>query len=259
MKNAYPQNSIQSVLEKIKNGALSIAEGEAEISALYTGDLGFAAIDLRRHERTGFPEVIFCAGKTDEQAAAIIREMYQKGIPVLGTKARPSLAERLTGSGIPAVYDIDAKTLTLGKSTAEGRGLVVVAAAGTSDLGAAKEAAVTAEFFGSNTKLITDIGVAGIHRLFGKLDEIRRARAIVAVAGMEGALAGVLAGLVSVPVIALPTSVGYGASFGGLSALLGMLTSCAPGVSVVNIDNGFGAGYQANLINQGCFKQAAGQ
>jgi NCAIR mutase (PurE)-related protein len=134
-------------------------------------------------------------------------------------------------------------------------GLVAVAAAGTSDLPVAREAALTAEFFGSRVSLICDIGVAGIHRLFAKLPELRQARVVVAVAGMEGALPGVIAGLVSVPVIAVPTSVGYGASFGGLAALLGMLTACAPGVSVVNIDNGFGAGYQANLINQLTYKE----
>jgi NCAIR mutase (PurE)-related protein len=149
-------------------------------------------------------------------------------------------------------YDTAARTLTIGNlyKADERLGLVVVAAAGTSDLPVASEAVRTAEFFGSNVKLICDIGVAGIHRLFARLPELKEARVIIAVAGMEGALAGVIAGLVPAPVIALPTSVGYGASFGGLSALLGMITSCAPGISVVNIDNGFGAGYQASLINR---------
>jgi NCAIR mutase (PurE)-related protein len=178
--------------------------------------------------------------------------MNEGGIPVLGTRAEEALAERIAARFPGAAYDPLSRVLTLGCFCAETdrRGLVVVAAAGTSDLPAAREAALTAEFFGSRVRLITDVGVAGIHRLFARLPELRQARVIVAAAGMEGALAGVIAGLVSAPVIALPTSVGYGAAFGGLSALLGMLTSCAPGISVVNIDNGFGAGYQANLINQ---------
>ncbi|MDR1565757.1 MAG: nickel pincer cofactor biosynthesis protein LarB [Treponema sp.] len=215
--------------------------------------MGFAFIDSMRQERTGYPEVVYCQGKTVEQSEAIIIRMREKGIPVLGTRAAPELADRI-GSRFPeaAGYDRTARLLTVGSlfEKEDRKGLVAVAAAGTSDLPAAAEAAGTAEFFGSKVKLICDVGVAGIHRLFSRLPELREARVIIAVAGMEGALPGVIAGLVSVPVIALPTSVGYGASFGGLSALLGMLTSCAPGVSVVNIDNGFGAGYQANLINR---------
>ena len=246
-------SDIHTILERVKNDKLTPDEAEQEIAALYASDLGFAKIDMRRAERTGFPEVVFCAGKTDVQAEEIILAMAHKKIPVLGTKAAPSLAARIRERLPDAVYDEDAHTLTVGSAVApeDRKGLVVVAAAGTSDLGPAKEAFITAEFFGSAALLITDIGVAGIHRLFARLDEIRTANVIIAAAGMEGALAGVLAGLVRVPVIALPTSVGYGASFGGLSALLGMLTSCAPGISVVNIDNGFGAGYQANLINLG--------
>jgi NCAIR mutase (PurE)-related protein len=215
-------------------------------------DLGFAVIDARRGERTGYPEVVYCSGKTIDHAEAIILKMRERGIPVLGTRAEPALADRIRSRFADAEYDEVSRVLTAGSFCAPGdrRGLVAVVAAGTSDLAAATEAVRTAEFFGSKVSLITDVGVAGIHRLFARLPEIRQARVVVAAAGMEGALPGVIAGLVSVPVIALPTSVGYGASFGGLSALLGMLTACAPGVSVVNIDNGFGAGYQANLINQ---------
>jgi NCAIR mutase (PurE)-related protein len=216
-------------------------------------DLGFAYIDSRRSGRTGYPEAVYCRGKTDEQAEAIIVRMREGGIPVLGTKAGPSLAERVLARFPGADYDEAGQTLTVGSCCApeDRQGLVAVVAAGTSDLPAAREALKTAEFFGSRVSLVADVGVAGIHRLFARLPDIRKARVIIAVAGMEGALAGVIAGLVSVPVIALPTSVGYGAAFGGLSALLGMLTACAPGISVVNIDNGFGAGYQANLINRG--------
>ncbi|MDR1929119.1 MAG: nickel pincer cofactor biosynthesis protein LarB [Treponema sp.] len=213
-------------------------------------DLGFARIDLKRQDRTGYPEVVYCAGKSADQAEAIMVRMREQGLPVLGTRAEPALAERIRGRFPGAVYDETARTLTIGGG-GEAAGLVAVAAAGTSDLPAALEAVRTAEFFGSKVLLSCDVGVAGIHRLFDRLGELREARVIVAAAGMEGALPSVIAGLVAVPVIALPTSAGYGASFGGLSALLGMLTACAPGVSVVNIDNGFGAGYLANLINKG--------
>jgi NCAIR mutase (PurE)-related protein len=211
----------------------------------------FARIDALREERTGYPEAVYCLGKTVDQAEAIMIGMRERGIPVLGTRAEPALADRIRRRFPEAEYDETARTLTMGRvrEGEERRGLITVTAAGTSDLPAAREAARCGEFLGSRVSVITDIGVAGIHRLFARLEEIRRARVIIAVAGMEGALASVIAGLVSVPVIALPTSVGYGASFGGLSALLGMLNSCSPGISVVNIDNGFGAAYQANLIN----------
>jgi NCAIR mutase (PurE)-related protein len=240
---------VRDILQSLQSGSLSPEEAAGLIDSLYKEDLGFAVIDSRREERTGYPEVVFCSGKTVDQAEAVIAAMREKGIPVLGTRAGPALAERICSRFPEAAWDETAGTLTLGAGK-ERRGLVTVVAAGTSDLPAAKEAAVTAEFFGSRVELIADVGVAGIHRLFARLPEIRRARAIVAAAGMEGALAGVIAGLVSAPVIALPTGAGYGASFGGVSALLGMLTSCSPGISVVNIGNGFGAGYQANLINR---------
>ena len=218
----------------------------------------FAVIDKHRSARTGYPEVVFCAGKTTEQSEAIIIRMREQDLPVLGTKASPILAERIKARFSDAEYDVLAQTLMLGGGkTREKEGLVVVVAAGTSDLGIALEAAKTADFFGSNVNMITDVGVAGIHRLFNRLEDIRKANVVIAVAGMEGALAGVVAGLVSAPVIAVPTSVGYGAAFNGIAALLGMLTSCAPGISVVNIDNGFGAGYQANLINKLAVKKQA--
>ena len=214
------------------------------------GDLGFAVIDTERAGRTGYPEVVYCRGKTVPQSEAIIIRMRESGIPVLGTGAQPELAALIKARFPEAVYDEAALTLTVGSVFPGGEGLVSVVAAGTSDLPVAREALRAAEFFGSRAELITDVGVAGIHRLFARLGDIKKANVVIAVAGMEGALAGVIAGLVSVPVIAVPTSVGYGAAFGGLAALLGMLTACAPGVSVVNIDNGFGAGYQANLINK---------
>jgi NCAIR mutase (PurE)-related protein len=211
--------------------------------------LDFAVIDSERAARTGYPEAVFCAGKTIGQAEAIITGMAEGGIPVLATRVQPPLADRIRARFPAARYDPLARTLTLGRCGDSPRGLVTVAAAGTSDLPAAREALNTAEFLGSRAELICDVGVAGIHRLFSRLEDIRKARVVIAAAGMEGALASVVAGLVRSPVIALPTSVGYGASFGGLAALLGMLNACAPGVSVVNIDNGYGAGYQAHLIN----------
>jgi NCAIR mutase (PurE)-related protein len=248
--------ALELVLRSFKEGAADLEEAKKRISALYSTDLGFANIDLRREERTGFPEVVFCEGKSDAQAAAIILETAKNGRPVFATRSRPSIFEAVKKENPLAVYDLEARTLSIGEfvKKEDRAGLVIVACAGTSDINRAKEAFNTAEFFGSNTRLIADIGVAGIHRLFSRMDELREAKVVVAAAGMEGALAGVLAGLLSVPVIALPTSVGYGAAFGGISALLGMLTSCAPGVSVVNIDNGFGAGYQANLINRASFR-----
>jgi NCAIR mutase (PurE)-related protein len=223
-------------------------------------ELGFAVIDSQRAGRTGYPEVVYCGGKTLDQAEAIIVRMRERGIPVLGTKAQPALAARVKGRFCEAIYDEASRVLTVGSVSPGGEGLVTVVAAGTSDLPVAREALLCAGFFGSNAQLITDVGVAGIHRLFARLSDIKKANVIIAVAGMEGALAGVIAGLTAVPVIAVPTSVGYGAAFGGLAALLGMLTSCAPGISVVNIDNGFGAGYQANLINKlACGSKAQGE
>ncbi|MDR2864025.1 MAG: nickel pincer cofactor biosynthesis protein LarB, partial [Spirochaetaceae bacterium] len=221
-------------------------------------DLEFAFLDSRRAERTASPEVVYCAGKTVEQAEAIITRMREKGIPVLATRAKPDLAQKLKKRFNETHYDEISGILSIGQpgkicpedSPDGGIGLVAVVCAGTSDLYAAREALLSAEFLGSKTTLICDVGVAGIHRLFARLDEIKKARVVVVAAGMDGALPSVIAGLVSIPVIALPTSVGYGASFGGLSALLAMLNACAPGVAVVNIDNGFGAGYLANQINQ---------
>jgi NCAIR mutase (PurE)-related protein len=244
--------AILEILELVRQNRIGADEAEKRINALYHGDLGFADIDLRREARTAYPEVVYCAGKTREQALSIMAKMREHGLPVFATRASKEVADEAVAAFGETSYHELSRTLSIGSlyGEAEREGLVVVAAAGTSDLNIAWEAARTAEFFGSNVRMINDIGVAGIHRLFNRLDDIRAARVIIACAGMEGALAGVIAGLVSSPVIALPTSVGYGASFGGLAALLGMLTSCAPGISVVNIDNGFGAGYQANLINR---------
>jgi NCAIR mutase (PurE)-related protein len=227
------------------------ADADTPADAGEDSSLDFAVIDTRRRERTGYGEVVYCAGKTVDQALAIILKMREENLPVLATRVEPALAGAVMKRCPQAKYDELSQLLTIrGEERNAGTGLVAVVAAGTSDLPIAREAALTAEFLGSTVNLIADVGVAGIHRLFNRLEDIRRAKVVVAVAGMEGALPGVIAGLVAVPVIAVPTSVGYGASFGGLAALLGMLNSCSPGISVVNIDNGFGAGYQANLINR---------
>lgn len=212
-------------------------------------DLGFAVVDSSRSKRTGYPEVVYCAGKTNDQALAIVERMRDQSIPVLATKVSAELAALVATRFPEAHYDAPSGILTIDR-VAPPTGLVAVVTGGTSDLPVAREAMLTAQFLGSEVRLFTDVGVAGLHRLLERLPDIRQARVIVAVAGMEGALPSVVAGLVDVPVIAVPTSVGYGANFGGLSALLGMLTACAPGISTVNIDNGFGAGYQAHLINK---------
>lgn len=212
-------------------------------------ELGFAKLDLSRKDRTGMPETIYCAGKTKEQLAKILKTFAEQKIAVLGTRCSQEQADFVKTEGLAIEYDECSKTLVLKSGTmAQLKGRIAVCTGGTADLSVAEEAARTAEFFGAKVDRFYDVGVAGIHRLFAKLEEIRKAEIIIAVAGMEGALAGVLAGLVEVPVIAVPTSVGYGASFNGLSALLTMLNSCAEGISVVNIDNGFGAAVTACKI-----------
>jgi NCAIR mutase (PurE)-related protein len=210
----------------------------------------YANLDLGRAERRGYPEAVYCAGKTPEQLAAIAAAVRDRpDVVTLFTRAAPAHAEAVLGVLPEARHDTDAALLAWPPEPPEpSGGLVVVAAAGTSDLRAAREAMLTAMYLGRATELIVDVGVAGLHRILGRLDDLRRARAVVVAAGMDGALPSVVAGLVSAPVIALPTSVGYGAAFEGLAALLAMLNSCAPGVAVVNIDNGYGAGHLAAQI-----------
>lgn len=212
-------------------------------------DLGFAKLDISRAQRTGLPETIYCAGKEKEQLLKILQSFQQQNCSVLGTRCSPEQAGFVKEHGLPVVYDKLARIIKLTNSSRPSlKGKIAVCTAGTSDLPVAEEAAQAAEFFGAEVNRHFDIGVAGIHRLFAKLEEIRQADVIIAVAGMEGALPGVLAGLVDAPVIAVPTSVGYGAFFQGLAPLLTMINSCAEGVSVVNIDNGFGAAVLACKI-----------
>ncbi len=213
--------------------------------------MGFANLDTGRKDRTGFAEVIFCQGKKDEHLLEIYSRIYEEEGEVLGTRATEHQYELLRERFPDAFYDPVSRILKLeGRKKKERIGEIAVCSAGTADIAVAEEAAQTAEFFGSRAERYYDIGVSGVHRIYERLPEIRRANCVIIVAGMEGALASVLGGLVPVPVIAVPTSIGYGASFEGLTALLAMMNSCANGISVVNIDNGYGAGYIATEINR---------
>lgn len=252
---------VRELLGKVKNGEITVDEACESLKDLPFRELGFANVDNHRALRTGFPEVVFCQGKTPEQISAIMAALYENGGTIMGTRAcRADFeevkkvlanAEFFETAGIIAVKE------KLSGNNSEKllpenikQGSVAVVTAGTADIPVAEEAAVTAELLGNDVLRIYDVGVAGIHRLFDKLDDIRSADVVIVVAGMEGALASVVGGLVEVPVIAVPTSIGYGANLGGLSALLSMLNSCANGVGVVNIDNGFGAAYLASVINR---------
>ncbi len=213
-------------------------------------DIDFAKLDIERQKRRGFSEAVFCECKTVEQLVKIYSEFHKQGQNVLGTRVSKEQAEAVQKEFENVYYNSEARTLALIKNPVEKIGEVAICTGGTGDISVAEEAAETAMFYGSNVSKYYDIGVAGIHRLFDKIDDIRRANVIIAVAGMEGALGGIITGLVDAPVIAVPTSVGYGTSLKGVSALLTMLNSCAEGMTVVNIDNGFNAGYSAAQINK---------
>lgn len=240
----------QVLLDDFRAGRATREQVLQAFQAAPLADLGYAQVDTHRSLRQGFPEVIYGAGKTPEQVAGIAEKILERETCVLATRVTPDHA-RLFQSRFPeAVYHAEARCLTLEKRPHPKRsGTIAVLCAGTSDLPVAEEAAVTADIMGNRVERLYDVGVAGLHRLLARLDLIQQARVLVVVAGMEGALPSVVAGLVSRPVIAVPTSVGYGASFGGVAALLGMLNSCGSGVTVVNIDNGFGGGYAASLMN----------
>lgn len=243
--------TIQEILDQYKNGDIELTDALQKLSDRGIDEMGFATIDTDRLKRTGMPEVIYGSGKTVEQVTKIAERMYQNKIDILATRITKEMAESVQQVIPDANYNELARTITYKFSnTVNDKGYIAVVAAGTSDMPVAEEAAETARFLNNEVKTIYDVGVAGIHRLFHKLDLIRNARVIIVVAGMEGALASVVGGLVDKPVIGVPTSIGYGANFQGLSALLSMLNSCASGVSVVNIDNGFGAACQASLINK---------
>ncbi|WP_163717071.1 nickel pincer cofactor biosynthesis protein LarB [Mangrovibacterium lignilyticum] len=243
--------SPREILERYKDGEITLTEALEHLPKHGIEEMGFATIDTDREQRTGLPEVIYASGKTAEQVAQIAERMHQKGIDVLATRATPDMFEAVKQVIPGATYNELAKTIVYRHSDRENsNGYIAVVAAGTSDMPVAEEAVETARFLGNKVESVYDVGVAGIHRLFNKLELIRNARVIIVVAGMEGALTSVVGGLVDKPVIGVPTSVGYGANFEGLSALLAMLNSCASGVSVVNINNGFGAACQASLINK---------
>jgi hypothetical protein len=242
---------IRDILEKYKAGEMEMVDAIAHFNKRGIEEMGFAQIDTDRLRRTGFPEMIFAAGKSPEQVRLIAERMFQNGIDLLATRATQEMYVAVKTVVPEAVYNSLAKTIVFKHTeTDAGKGYIAVVSAGTSDMPVAEEAVETARFLNNTVESIYDVGVAGIHRLFNKLELIRNARVIIVVAGMEGALASVVSGLVDKPVIAVPTSIGYGANFQGLSALLTMLNSCAAGVSVVNIDNGFGAACQATLINR---------
>ena len=241
---------VLKLLEDVKNDKVSLEEAAKELKQLPYEDLGFAKLDHHRQIRSGFGEVVFCSGKSDEHLLKIYETFYKTDTEVLGTRASEHQYE-LVKAVIPEVtYDPLSRILKIEKPGKERIGRVAVCTAGTADIAVAEEAAQTAEYFGSHVERIFDVGVSGIHRLFSRLNVIQDANCVIAVAGMEGALASVLGGLVDKPVIAVPTSVGYGASMNGLSALLTMINSCANGIAVVNIDNGYGAGYIATQINR---------
>ena len=257
--------NIQEVLKQVQEGTLSAEQAEAMLreehfagktaakKTLMENDfaeMGYAKLDTDRKRRTGFAEVVFCSGKSVEQLVSIYRRIYDTEGEVLGTRASKEQYEEVRRI-FPAVsYDAASRILKIEKPDKERIGKIAVCTAGTADIPVAEEAAQTAEFFGTRVERVYDVGVSGLHRLLSRLDTIRTANCVITAAGMEGALASVIGGLVSVPVIAVPTSVGYGANFGGVSALLTMINSCANGVATVNIDNGYGAGYLAVQINR---------
>jgi hypothetical protein len=241
---------IELLLKEVSEGRTPVSDALNRLRDLPFEDLGFAKVDHHRALRTGMPEVIFSSGKTTAQVATIFARMAEAGGNVLATRASREAYDAVAVAEPRAVYHEMARAITLAQApAAPGNGTLAVVCAGTSDLPIAEEAAVTARLMGNTVELIADVGVAGIHRLLAKKQSLQTARVLIVCAGMEGALPTVVAGLVNAPVIAVPTSVGYGASFGGVAALLGMLNTCAPNVSVVNIDNGFGAASIASLIN----------
>jgi len=244
--------AVERLLKDLKDGKVSVKEAMESLRALPYEDLGFAKIDSHREIRRGIPEAVYCPGKTTDQIVAIVKRMVSSKSLALATRASPEIYERLQENldGVPVVYHEKARLVVAGKVPAPRRGNVLVVTAGTSDIPVAEETAVTAEVLGNRVTRLYDVGVAGIHRVLDHRELLQKAKVVVVVAGMEGALPSVVAGLVDVPVIAVPTSVGYGASFDGLAALLAMMNACSPGVAVVNIDNGFGAGYLASTINR---------
>ena len=252
------RQQLKLLLKQVRDGQTDLDSALDRLKTLPFEDLGYAKIDHHRCVRNGVPEVIYCEGKTIPQIKGIVERISQHNVNILATRANQDVFDGIQKIVPDSEYHGMARIVVVKPRPVEKQGNVAVVCAGTSDLPVAEEAAVTAEVLGNKANRLYDVGVAGIHRLLGVCDELFKASVAIVVAGMEGALASVVGGLVSCPVIAVPTSVGYGASFGGLAALLCMLNSCASGVSVVNIDNGFGAGYQASLINKMAVRGMAG-
>jgi hypothetical protein len=244
------REKVRALLEAVAEGGVTPEQALARLRTLPVEDLRFARVDVHRSLRHGVPEAVFCQGKSPEQVVAIVRRLAEGHDNILCTRVESPISEALRQSGLECRIHAEARVVVVKPRPSDGVGLIVVVSAGTSDMAVAEEAAVAAETMGNRVERLYDCGVAGLHRLVPHLDLLNEANAIVAVAGMEGALPSVIGGLVDRPVIAVPTSVGYGASLGGIAALLAMLNSCAPGVSVVNIDNGYGAAAQANQINK---------
>ncbi len=245
------EDKLREILESISQGKIAPDEAMESFRDFGYKDLNYAKIDNHRQLRTGYPEVIFGQNKTPEQIEGIVRYMLDHDNNILVTRTTEEVYEKVKKISAEAVFNAMARTITIRRREgAIPKTHIAIVTAGTSDMDVSEEASVTAEIFDNEVKRYHDVGVAGIHRFYDKVNEIRQAKVVVVVAGMEGALPSIVGGMVDKPVIAVPTSVGYGANFGGLSALLGMLTSCASGVSVVNIDNGFGAGYLASMINK---------
>jgi hypothetical protein len=238
---------VEPILKALRQGKIDTDEALRRLAHCYES-LGFATVDVGREARTGLTEAVLCQGKNRRQIVTICRSIHKRTGRLLATRATREDYAAVKKALPAARYNEAARLITAGKRRAGGAGRIAVVTAGTSDVPVAEEAAATCEFLGNPVDRVYDVGVAGIHRLFGHLDRLREARVVIVVAGMEGALASVVGGLLGAPVIGVPTSVGYGASFGGLASLLGMLNSCAPGVTVVNIDNGFGAAVAASLI-----------
>ncbi|MFO0698755.1 MAG: nickel pincer cofactor biosynthesis protein LarB [Nitrospira sp.] len=240
---------LEQLLQQVHRGQLTVEQGLQRLRSLPYEDLGFASLDHHRSLRQGFPEVVLCEGKTTEQIVAIARSLIKKGGPFLATRAEPTVARAIRRLDRRARYYADARLVVIHPTRQKAQGHILVVTAGTADVPVAEEARITAEVMGSRVERLYDVGVAGIHRLLGRKDRLFEAQVIVVVAGMDGVLPSVVGGLVHCPVIAVPTSRGYGASFGGVAALLTMLNSCAAGVGVMNIDNGFGAACLAHRIN----------
>lgn len=241
---------VKEILKKVQDGNLSIEEAEKFFRRQPFEEMGYAKLDTHRKIRSGFAEVIFCSGKANEHLLNIFGRLYEQDGEVFGTRATQSQYELIRKQYPQTVFDPISKIIKIEKKNKVRKGKIAVCTAGTADIAVAEEAAQTAEYFGAKAERIYDVGVSGIHRLLANVDIIQEAHCVVAVAGMEGALASVIGGLVDKPVVAVPTSVGYGASLHGLSALLTMINSCANGIAVVNIDNGYGAGYLAAQINR---------